>query len=72
MTNNQSSHNSNHCPNKVMTSCSQRRACRHGDGQESGRCAETNHSGVGGASGGPEGETEKTIGSSHRQAAAGL
>lgn len=55
-----------------MTSCVQRGACHHGDGQEPRCCAAANHSSVGGASGGTEGETKKTIGSAHCQAAAGL
>ena len=70
--NNQSAHVSKPCPNKVTTSCVQRWACHHSDGQEPRCCAAANHSSLGGASGGTEGETQETIGSAHRQAATGL
>lgn len=56
----------------MTTSFPQRWAGHPGDGQAPGRRAAANHSGVGGACGGAEGEAQETAGSAHRQAAAGL
>lgn len=56
----------------MTTSCPQRWACHRGHGQEPGRGAEANHSGVGGACGRSEDQAEKTIGSADGEAAAGL